>query len=89
MQSSIVVTPVVATESVVAATVESEPALAVAPAQPQVAEQSLPAELADLDLTKLGEEDLAVLAEDFELDLTWLKKQQRLATIKNKSRTTS
>ncbi len=55
--------------------------------QPQTAEQSLPAELADVDLTKLSEEDLAVLAEDFELDLAWLKKQQRLAVIKSKSRT--
>jgi flagellar basal body-associated protein FliL len=62
---------------------------AATPLQTQATEQSLPAELADIDLTKLSEEDLAVLAEDFELDLAWLKKQQRLATIKNKSRTTS
>jgi flagellar basal body-associated protein FliL len=88
MQSSIVVTPVVATEPVIAAAVQAEP-VAPAVASAQATEQSLPAELADLDLTKLGEEDLAVLAEDFELDLAWLKKQQRLATIKNKSRTTS
>ncbi len=88
MQSSIVVTPVVATESVIAAAVQSEPVPLVTPTQ-QAADQSLPAELADLDLTKLSEEDLAVLAEDFQLDLAWLKKQQRLAAIKNKSRTTS
>lgn len=93
-QSSVVVsqvaaaTPVVTSVQTEAAPVEvATPVAAPVQVAAQTAEQSLPAELADVDLTKLSEEDLAVLAEDFELDLAWLKKQQRLAIIKSKSRT--
>lgn len=50
-------------------------------------QQQLPAELAEIDLTQLNEDDLLLLAEEYSLELAWLKKQQRLAMIKNKTRT--
>ena len=60
-------------------------AAAVAASQPF----EVPAELADLDLTRLDENDLAGLADDFGISLDGLKKQQRLARLKAKAGTTT
>ncbi len=84
---------VAATKSTVAAAVTAAVAAPEPmPVQSTVSEtvttqQQLPAELAEIDLTQLNEDDLLLLAEEYSLELAWLKKQQRLAMIKNKTRT--
>ena len=45
----------------------------------------LPPELADIDLCRLDDEDLAMMAADFGLDLDALKRSQRLLRLKQKA----
>ncbi|WP_419570887.1 hypothetical protein [Rheinheimera sp.] len=87
--SSAQTAPIKATAA--AAEVPSSPAVLVA--VPEKAAElvdatghTLPADLEGLDLTTLQDADLELLAEEYKLDLIWLKKQQRLAQIKNKAR---
>lgn len=76
--------PVMATPAPTAAVVAPAP---VAAASSQAFE--LPAELAEIDLTRLDDDDLAGLAADFDLSLDGLKKQKRLAIIKAKAGATT
>lgn len=80
------VAPVTATEAPIAP-------IAPAPQQPAVATVApasagalvLPPELADIDLCRLDDEDLAMMAADFGLELDALKRSQRLLRLKQKA----
>lgn len=47
--------------------------------------QALPAELSELDLCNLDDNDLNTLADDFNIDLNWLQRQQRVMRLKRKA----
>ncbi len=47
--------------------------------------QALPEELSDLDLCNLDDDDLSTLANDFDIDLNWLQRQQRVMRLKRKA----
>lgn len=76
-------TPAVAT-TIVPATPMVAPTLTAVAAAP-TAQFQLPAELADLDLCKLDDDDLVTLAADFGLELDVLRRNQRLLRMRQKA----
>lgn len=63
----------------------AQPQAPVVPAATSPAQFQLPAELADLDLCKLDDNDLTTLASDFGLDLEALRRNQRLLRMRQKA----
>lgn len=87
----VVAAPVVTTAAPVATVATpapepmAQPQAPVVPAATSPAQFQLPAELADLDLCKLDDNDLTTLASDFGLDLDALRRNQRLLRMRQKA----